>query len=205
MKYSDFNLIPNPSGQGYVQSGRIGKAVFLNLDGVDDFGALGDLDVLNPTDDDDFCQMVVFNRADVSSRYYGITRNNTDLATMQYGLVNGTDTGTSLSVVLEGTATAITADMNTELLYVLYGRASDELFAIVDGTETLSVADTTLLTERANTQLSSISSVADGTTKTGYAKGLQGDIAFWKGANGTLDKDKLVDLVKKGMAYKYNL
>jgi hypothetical protein len=179
------------------------QAVFLNLDGVNSFGQFTNMDVLNPVGTDDFVQLVVFRPDDTNAtRFFGILRNLDTVATSQYGLNEGS--GGSLFYTIEGTSRSI--GLNTvDLQYVLFGRINGERFAIRDAVQSHTEIFNGSLTSRANTQMACRSNSVDGTAKTNFGKGLQGDIFFWKGAQGTLNKAKIVDLAKKAMKFKYNL
>jgi hypothetical protein len=189
------------TADGYTVQTINGKTnTFLNLDGLDSFGQFANMDVLNPVGTDDFCQMVVFRPDDTALRFYGITRNTA--GNPQYGLLNGS--GGNLRISVNAILTDLTTSV-TSLSYVVYGRINGVLFAIFNGIELINTPYATAITGRPNTQLGCRSASEDGLTKTGFSKGLQGDIAFWKGAQGTLDKDKIVSLVAKAMKQKYNL
>jgi hypothetical protein len=192
------------TADGYVTETINGKTnTFLNLDGLNSFGQFADMDVLNPTSTDDFCQMVVFRPDDVGvTRYYGIMRNADSFITAQYGLLH-TSTGL-VQTVLNGIG-RLHGDASVSLQYVLYGRINNTRFVIRNGIEVDNVEDTSSLITRPNTQMACRSGSADGLTKLNFAKGLQGDIAFWKGPQGTLDKGKIVSLVAKAMKQKYGL
>jgi hypothetical protein len=174
---------------------------FLNLDGLNSFGQFANMDVLNPVGTDDFCQMVVFRPDDTLIRIWGVTRNAS--GEVIFGIAQGVS-GNIVIVLNGGGYFAITPN-TTSLIYVLYGRINGRRFANFNGVESFDSIYTTLLTSTQNTQLNCRSNSADGLTKANFAKGLQGDIAFWKGAQGTLDKDKIVSLVAKAMKQKYNL
>jgi hypothetical protein len=177
---------------------------FLNLDGLNSFGQFANMDVLNPVGTDDFCQMVVFRPDDTGvARYFGISRNNNGGGVdAQFGLVHG-NLG-STGIAFGGAITNISTE-DTTFQYVLFGRISGRLFAIKNSTVSFDIGNNTSIISKPNTQLCCRSNSADGLTKSTFAKGLQGDIAFWKGAQGTLDKDKIVSLVRKAMKQKYNL
>jgi hypothetical protein len=190
------------SADGYTVQTINGKTnTFLNLDGVNSFGSLANVDVLNPVGTDDFAQLVVFRPDDTVSRYYGVIRNTSLGTDVQYGLL---PTSTQLSARINGVDFNVpTFDLN--LKYAIYGRFNGVVSVNVNGDEFVNTSYPNSITTRVNTQLGCRSATADGLTKTAFGKGLQGDIFFWKGAQGTLDKAKIYDLARKGMKYKYNL
>jgi hypothetical protein len=193
------------TADGYTVETINGKTnTFLNLDGLNSFGQFADMDVLNPVGTDDFCQMVVFRPDDLASRFWGVTRNTASITTVQYGLYTVID-GRLFFRFASAVATQILPSYSLNLQYVLYGRINGRRFAIHNGNSLIDSISDGLIASESNTQLCCISLSTDGLTKTQLAKGLQGDIAFWKGAQGTLDKDKIVDLVKRAMKSKYGL
>jgi hypothetical protein len=192
------------TADGYTVETINGKTnTFLNLDGLNSFGQFADMDVLNPVGTDDFCQMVVFRPDDTTVRYFGITRNNNGGSIdQQYGLLNGDSS--NLICLING-APSVVGVANNEFQYVLFGRINGVRFSTRNSLPIVESVYSTSITTKPNTQLGCRSNSTDGLTKATFAKGLQGDIAFWKGAQGTLDKDKIVSLVAKAMKQKYNL
>jgi hypothetical protein len=191
------------SADGYTVQTINGKTnTFLNLDGVNSFGSFANMDVLNPQNQDDFAQLVVFRPDDLGTRYFGVVRNNENSATMQYGMYQN---ATTLQVIINGQDIAIPSIITQNLQYVIYGRISGERFVERNNIEIQKSLYNVSVTSRANTQMACRSNSVDGLTKVVFGKGLQGDIFFWKGAQGTLNKAKIVDLARKGMKYKYNL
>jgi hypothetical protein len=192
------------TADGYTVQTINGKTnTFLNLDGLNSFGQFANMDVLNPVGTDDFCQMVVFRPDDVNaSRFYGLSRMTNTGATSQYRLLHSSDGNTYCTI--DGTTRVVSAS-NTNLKYILSARINNRWFLILNGVEIFDVPLPNLITTRPNTQLCCASNTIDGLSKGDFGKGLQGDIAFWKGAQGTLDKDKIVDLVRKAMKSKYGL
>jgi hypothetical protein len=191
------------TADGYTVETINGKTnTFLNLDGLNSFGQFANMDVLNPVGTDDFAQMVVFRPDDLSTRYWGIGRNSlSTTADQQFALA----TTTSAYVYVVNGSPINTIPVSLSLSYLLYGRINGRRFLFVNDLEVSELEYTDSITTKPNTQLGCRSFSIDGLSKTQFAKGLQGDIAFWKGAQGTLDKDKIVDLVKKAMKSKYGL
>jgi len=176
---------------------------FLNLDSTNDFGQFANMDVLNPVGTDDFAQMVVLRPDDTTAtRFYGISRNDTSEANAQYSIRFSSDG--SMYYTINGVIRTVSLS-STDLKYVLFGRINNTRFANVNGIEVDSFSYPTAITTRLNTQLGCRSDSLDGLTKTAFYDGLQGDIAFWKGPQGTLDKTKIVSLVSKAMKSKYGL
>jgi hypothetical protein len=175
---------------------------FLNLDGLNSFGQFANMDVLNPVGSDDFCQMVVFRPDDTTARYYGVVRNESTGGDVQQGLLCP---GGSLTLARINGVDFIVSSFLLNLQYVMFGRIKGRVFIIINGSELLDVAYANSIISKPNTQLGCRSNSVDGLTKAAFGKGLQGDIAFWKGPQGTLDKDKIVDLVKRAMKQKYGL
>jgi hypothetical protein len=191
---------------GYINERilRIEWLTFLNLDGVNSFGQFANMDVLNPVGTDDFAQLVVF-RPDImgDSRHFGITRNGADGGvSRQYALITHGDGNTY--AVINGSPTVVMPN-NLNLNYVMYGRFNNNRSIVLNGVEVNQGLYNVPIVSQPNTQMACRSGSVDGLTKTSFGKGLQGDIAFWKGAQGTLNKAKLVDLAKKAMKSKYNL
>jgi hypothetical protein len=191
------------SADGYTVETINGKTnTYISFDGLNSFGQFANMDVLNPVGSDDFCQMVVF-RPDILTGflYWGLSRNTDTVP--QYGISNNGSGG--LQYIINGiTSTALTTN-DTNLKYALFGRINGRRFSVINNIETHDAVYTDSIISRPNTQLACRSNSVDGLTKTNFSKGLQGDIAFWKGPQGTLDKGKIVDLVKKAMKQKYNL
>jgi len=177
--------------------------VFFNLDGVDTFGALNSASAPNPTGSDDFWQLVVFRPDDVNvTRYLGVIRNGSLANDVQYGVLHSSDGNTFYYV--NGSSRLIQAS-NTSLKYALFGRINGRRFAIVNSIELNDEINISSITTQPNTQLACRSASADGLNKTAFSKGLQGICAMGVGAQGTIDKAKVVATVAKAMKQIYGL
>jgi len=198
------NGFAGTSASGYKVETINGKTnVFINLDGTNDFGQFANMDVLNPVGTDDFIELAILDPdVTTATRALGITRNLDSLATMQYGAYQSTDGNTYYNI--EGSAVSLGAS-TLDLKYILFGRTNGVRWADINDVNVHEVAFANSITTRANTQLGSRSNSVDGITKAEYWDGLQGDIGFWKGAQGTLDRTKIRSIVLKAMKSKYGL
>jgi hypothetical protein len=188
---------------GYRAETINGKTnVYFNLDGVDTFGALNSASAPNPTGSDDFWQLVVF-RPDIITGflYWGLSRNTDALP--QYGILNNGSNG--LQYVVNGVVNLALTTNDTNLKYALFGRINGRRFSVINNIETHDSVYTDSIISRPNTQLACRSSSVDGTTKTGFSKGLQGICAMQVAPQGTIDKTKVVTTVAKAMKQIYGL
>lgn len=182
-----------------MPSGKVVKMA--NLDGVNDFGAMVASDSLNPIGTDDFAQLVVFKPSDTSARYWGLSRNLSITTDTQYGFYANVG---AITYFISGAPIGVFAH-GSDFVVVVFGRINGRRFLNVNNTEVHETAFANAISSQPNVQLSCRSNAADGLTKSAFSKGYQGLCVFFKGANGTLDKAKIIQLSQKIVKQIYGL
>jgi hypothetical protein len=190
------NFIPS-SADGYATIiAPNGKTVtVLNLDGSNSFGALASSDALNPIGTGDFVIADVIRTNSLKDQYL-ITKATSSEATTQYG-VKITSTG-NLVLILEGTSITLATGLLANTLYkILISRDNGTLRCELQGVQTYSQANTISLIAKANTLIGALSTIAGGTTQTGYANVSQGIKVFGKDHDFAKFKSEFYKLVLK--------
>jgi hypothetical protein len=139
---------------------------------------LASSDDLNPIGTGDFVIADVI-RTNVLKDQYLITKATSSEASTQYG-VKITSTG-NLVLILEGTSITLATGLLANTFYkILISRDNGTLRCELQGVQTYSQANTISLTAKANTLIGALSTIAGGTTQTGYANVSQGIKVFGK-------------------------